>query len=53
MFVKILNTPLGVVDGKPVKCGQRFTFALIVGVSSISIIATKTNIIKRFNKIIS
>lgn len=50
MFVKISNSPLGVMDGKPVKCGQRFTFVLNVGVTSISIIATKANIIKRFNK---
>jgi hypothetical protein len=51
MFVKIPNTPLGVIDGKPVEGGQSFTFALVVGVTSTSIIATKANIIKSFNKV--
>jgi hypothetical protein len=48
MFVKIPNI---LIDGKPVESGQSFTSELIVGVTSISIIATNANIIKSLNKV--
>ena len=48
MFVKIPNI---LVDGKPVEGGQSFTYELFVGVTSISMIAINTDIIKSFNKV--